>query len=334
MRRHLRRAAHPDVPSAVLFVQMAVDALDGRAFVVAPGFRRGELDLLAPARVVVDERHVPQPRRHLADLLGVVGGVGQIIEVDDPSGGHLRQRDGGLAVVQAGGSEYEADRDIAVDHVQMGLVAAPAFCLALAVLLAAPVAGRGQVGQVFLQAAVELQLQPCRIRRRRRGLALPAPAAFAALGGGGRLRLGRGLLAGADRGGVAADVPGELVAIAGLDHRLVDFLRAPVFGEFGEGAREGRRRGHFAERLPAAQPAQGRTVADGVDQAARGVEVPDGLAYERLAHRQPVARRAAVAAPAVGAHVILRGAQLADRDELAVLLVEFPDLVLQHREEP
>jgi hypothetical protein len=67
------------MPSAVLLMQMAVDPIDGRALVVA--------------RIVVNDGHVPQPRGHLANFLGVVRGVGQVIEVDDAFGGHLREAD-------------------------------------------------------------------------------------------------------------------------------------------------------------------------------------------------------------------------------------------------
>ncbi|OQA29563.1 MAG: hypothetical protein BWY57_03303 [Betaproteobacteria bacterium ADurb.Bin341] len=137
-----------------------------------------------------------------------------------------------------------------------------------------------------------------------------------------------------DGGGVAADVAGELAAAMRHDGGLVDALRQPVAGEGVEGAREGRLRGNLPERLPAAQAAQRRAVADGVDQVAGGGEVPDGLGDERLAQRQAVARRAAVAAPTVRGHVVLRDAQLADGHELPVLVVERSDFVLQQGEEP
>jgi len=83
--------------------------------------------------------------------------------------------------------------------------------------------------------------------------------------------------------------------------------------------------GHLAERLPAAQPTQGWTMEDGVDQVAGGGEVPHGFGDVRLAQCQPVAGRTAVAALPVGGHVILRRAQLADRHELPLLLFERSD---------
>ena len=75
-------------------------------------------------------------------------------------------------------------------------------------------------------------------------------------------------------------------------------------------------------------------MANRVEQVAGRGEVPDGLGDEGLAQGQAVAGGTAVAAPAVGVHVILRGAQFADRHELPVSFVEFADFVLQHGEKP
>ena len=99
---------------------------------------------------MVNEGRMAQAHGHLANLLGVVGGVGQVVEADDAFGRHLGQGDGSLAVMQTGGAEDETDGDVAVDHVQMGLVTAPAFDLVMAVFLAAPVANLGQIGQIGL----------------------------------------------------------------------------------------------------------------------------------------------------------------------------------------
>jgi hypothetical protein len=51
----LDRSAHPDVPTSVLIVQMAVDPLDGAALAIAHRFGGRELDLLTAARIVVDD---------------------------------------------------------------------------------------------------------------------------------------------------------------------------------------------------------------------------------------------------------------------------------------
>ncbi len=107
---------------------------------------------------------------------------------------------------------------------------------------------------------------------------------------------------------------------------IAHFLRAPVFGDLAKRREKVDAEGTSAELSPALHSRRsGRTVADGADQAARGVEVPDeSLAYERLAHRQPVARRAAVAGTSGSAHVILRAHCSQTATNPAVLLVEFP----------
>src|SRR5574344_1583677 len=90
----------------------------------------------------------------------------------------------------------------------------------------------------------------------------------------------------------------------------------------------------FEDAKKAPKDAAKDLSADRIDQVACRGEVPDRLGDEGLAERQPVAGRAAVADPAVGGHVVLRRAKLADGHELPMLLVEFADLVLQHGEQP
>ena len=58
VRRHLHRPAHPDVPSAVVIVQVGVDPLSGAALAIANSLGRGELTFFAAAGVVVDEGDV------------------------------------------------------------------------------------------------------------------------------------------------------------------------------------------------------------------------------------------------------------------------------------
>ena len=99
------------------------------------------------------------------------------------------------------------------------------------------------VGEVLVLGAFELALE-ARGLWRDRGLTL-----------GGRQGPGffpGGLLACVDGRGVAADVPGDLVAVAGFDHRLLNALRQLILGE---GAREGGFAGNLAERLPSAEAA-------------------------------------------------------------------------------
>jgi len=71
-----------------------------------------------------------------------------------------------------------------------------------------------------------------------------------------------------------------------------------------------------------------------VDQVAGRGKIPDGFGDKGLAQRQATIGRAAVAHPAVGVHVRLRRAGLANSDELPVLVVEFAQLIFQHGEQP
>ena len=63
---HLGRPAHAHMTSAVVVLQLAVGPLDLAARLVALGLMRGEVDFLAPPRVVIDQRDMPQPARLLA----------------------------------------------------------------------------------------------------------------------------------------------------------------------------------------------------------------------------------------------------------------------------
>ena len=60
VRRHLHRAAYPDVPAAVVVVQVGVDALGAAALAIPNRLGRRELAFFAPARVMVDDGDVAQ----------------------------------------------------------------------------------------------------------------------------------------------------------------------------------------------------------------------------------------------------------------------------------
>jgi len=134
-------------------------------------------------------------------------------------------------------------RQVVIGHVQVQLAAAPGLPLALAVLLGARVTGLQQVGQILVQAAFRLALQSCWLVR---------DWVFSF----GGLQRGLGLfLDGLDGSRVRADVPGDLVGVAGFDHRVVNALRQLVLGEDIERTREGCFRGNLPERLPTASKA-------------------------------------------------------------------------------
>ena len=108
--------------TAELVLETAVDALTRRTFVIANVLGKLKADplqapslglqLLPPslvaARVAVNQRHVVEGTAVRPDWLRVVGGVHQVVQVGRPLGGHRRQRDGGLAVVQGGGRQQAA----------------------------------------------------------------------------------------------------------------------------------------------------------------------------------------------------------------------------------
>jgi hypothetical protein len=70
------------------------------------------------------------------DLGYIIGAVHQVVEVGHTAGGHRRQRDRNLAVVQRSGGQHGADRQIAIGYIEMQLVADPADRMALGVATA------------------------------------------------------------------------------------------------------------------------------------------------------------------------------------------------------
>jgi len=207
---HLHTATH--MPSAVVVVQVRVDPFGTASLAIPKSLRGCELAFFTATRVVVNEGDVAEPFGHLPDFLGVISGGGQIIEAGDTASAHLYQRDGGLAIVRAGGGHQPADRDVAVNGVQMQFEPTPGLFLALAVFLRAPVAVPWQVGKILVQRPLELTLQASRL----------------CLLGGLCYRCGRllcRLLSPMNGGAIATDVPGDLGAVAVDDHRFLNALR-------------------------------------------------------------------------------------------------------------
>lgn len=83
-------ATDADETTTEFIFEPRIRSFHRRAFFEPLGFMRGELDLLAPARIVVDERDVPVLGTLGTDDRSVVGGIHEIIEVGDPLVGHLR----------------------------------------------------------------------------------------------------------------------------------------------------------------------------------------------------------------------------------------------------
>src|SRR5208337_4737336 len=70
----------------------------------------------------------------------------EIVEIGDAGARHGHQGNGDLAVVDGGRGQHAGDRDLAAGHVDVEFVPGPGLFVALAVFLAADVAGGGQVG--------------------------------------------------------------------------------------------------------------------------------------------------------------------------------------------
>ena len=182
--------------------------------------------------------------------------------------------DRGLAVVQRSRGEQAADRDPAVDRVDMQLVAAPADGTALGVALGAGIAALRQVVQHFFEIDVGLPRQSARIARPLLALARASALAF-------RLGFRRGLpggpLAALDGGRVAGDAPCQAAVERPREQRLVQASGQFAGGELGAGAREGCLAGHGPGQVPAAQSAQGAIGLQALDRRARSGLVEDGL---------------------------------------------------------
>ena len=95
----------------------------------------------------------PEARLKARICGGFLAAVHQVVERGHPLRGHLRQRNGRLAVMHAGAGQHRADGKIPVHGVQAQLGADPAFLMPLAVAFAPHVAGRGQIRQVLRQRA-------------------------------------------------------------------------------------------------------------------------------------------------------------------------------------
>src|SRR5271165_1533502 len=269
----LECAADADKSGAELVFQPGVDAFGHGAEIVDQVVEVGHvdeleaLDLAAPfglalvvgAKVAVDDGGVAERPALIVDGGGVVGGVHEIVEIGDAGARHGHQGNGDLAVVDGGRGQHAGDRDLAAGHVDVEFVPGPGLFVALAVFLAADVAGGGQVGEHLAEVLRDLPLEARRLRLRplfvlawtsalaRRGTIGRRRVVFAVVG----LVLGR-LLARFDLGGVARDCSDDASPERTLDQRGVDLVWQLAAREFGE--RPGKR--GFGRNLRASLPAE------------------------------------------------------------------------------
>ena len=227
----LECAADAEKSVAELVFQTGVDAFGHGAEIVdqvvevGPVDELQALDFAAPfglglvvgAKVAVDDRSVAQRPALVVDRGGVVGGVHEIVEIGDAGAGHGHQGNGDLAVVDGGRGQHAGDWDLAAGHVDVEFVPGPGLFVALAVFLAADVAGGGQVGEHLAEVLRDLPLETRRLRprtlfalawtsalARRRGIIGRRGIVFAVVG-----RVLDRLLARFDLGGVARDRPDD-----------------------------------------------------------------------------------------------------------------------------
>src|SRR5208337_1500199 len=176
----LERAADAEKSGAELVFQTGVDAFGHGAEIVDQVVEVGHvdelqaLDLAAPfglafvvgAKVALDDGGVAERPALVVDRGGVVGGVHEIVEIGDAGARHGHQGNGDLAVVDGGRGQHAGDRDLAAGHVDVEFVPGPGLFVALAVFLAADVAGGGQVGEHLAEVLHDLPLETRRLRLR------------------------------------------------------------------------------------------------------------------------------------------------------------------------
>ena len=80
MSNHLGIAPDHQVFATELIFESRIAAFGGSALVVADSFSGARFNLLAAARVVVDQRNVAQVTTLLAQLAAAIGGIHQIVE--------------------------------------------------------------------------------------------------------------------------------------------------------------------------------------------------------------------------------------------------------------
>src|SRR5271165_3439784 len=252
---YLECAADAEKSGAELVFQTSVDGFGHGAEIVDQVVEVGHVDelqaldlaaafglgLVVGAKVAVDDGGVAERPALVVDRGGVVGGVHEIVEIGDAGAGHGHQGNGDLAVVDGGRGQQAGDRDLAAGHVDVEFVAGPGLFVALAVFLAADVAGCGQVGEHLAEVLRDLPLETRRLRLRtlfvlagtsalaRRGRIGCRGIVFAVVG----LHLDR-LLARFDLGGVARDRPDDASPERTLDQRGVDLVWQRAAREFGE----------------------------------------------------------------------------------------------------
>lgn len=152
------------MPVAVIILQPRIRPFGTGALLVTLHLAWREFDLLSTARVVADQRHMPQAAAVLAQHAAAIGRIHQIVAVRHPLHRHQRQRYHRQNVVHRGAGKQRAHQYAAVRRINVQLVAVPTILVALRVALAAPVAVSRQFLQESRQGLVLLPLTLSRLR--------------------------------------------------------------------------------------------------------------------------------------------------------------------------
>ena len=152
-------SSNPDEQRAKVVLELGVNPLGGGALLEPASLCGCQGDFLTAPRVGINDGDMAELTGEGVDLLGIVGGVHQIVEAGHALGGHLRQGDRDLGVMKGGGSEDGADGDVPIDAGQVQFVADPGFLMPLAVAFASDIAGGRQIGEIPGQCAQGLQFQ-------------------------------------------------------------------------------------------------------------------------------------------------------------------------------
>jgi hypothetical protein len=153
------------MPPAKIIFQPRIRPFRLATLLVPLRLGRREFDLFATARVVVNQRHMPQAAAVFPQHAAAIGRIHQIVAVRHPLRRHQGQRYRRQTVVHRGAGQQRAHRNAAVRRIQMQFVAVSTVLVALCVTFAAPVTVSRQFFQELRQGLASLlQAFPAQLR--------------------------------------------------------------------------------------------------------------------------------------------------------------------------
>src|SRR5208337_3401470 len=137
----------------------------GSPFVVALSFVRRHRCNLFATRIAVYDWHMAEFSALIPYLGGVIGRIHEVVAVGYLAAGQFHQRNGNLAVMHGGRSQYGTQGETAVVHINMQFEAIPGFCVTLGVLPDTTVTDCRKQSYGFLRRLVTLNIQSLRFSR-------------------------------------------------------------------------------------------------------------------------------------------------------------------------